>query len=449
MANLLRKLKIGSTEYPIQIGIHYGTCATAANTAAKVVTLTDSTGFELITGAIVAVKFTYANSVANPTLNVNSTGAKAIMRYGTTAVSTGTTTTGWIAGAIQMFVYDGTNWVRDYWNNTTYSLSTFGITATAAELNALPDHTHTVSHTPAGSVSKPTFTGSAVTSGTPSGSSSVASSTHTHSVTAAGSVSQPTFTGTEATLEVDFTPAGTVSKPSFTGSAATSGTPSGTATVASSTHTHEYTPAGTVSTPSFTGSAVNSGKPDTTNVTTIYSITGVGSLPSHTYTAPSFSGTVANQCLTLSFSAGSHSFSAGSLPSRSSAISMPNANHTHSVTASGSVSQPTFTGTEASTTSISGTASVASSTHTHSVTAKGSVSTPTFTGTEDTISITYTPAGTVSKPTFSGTAVTSGKPSASTSVASSGHTHDVTAEGSVSQPTFTGTAVSLTTSTPQ
>lgn len=430
MANLLRKLKIGSTEYPIQIGIHYGTCATAANTAAKVVTLTDATGFELVTGAIVAVKFTYANDAGSPTLNVNSTGAKAIMRYGTTAVSTGTTTSGWIAGAVQLFVYDGTNWVRDYWNNTTLS------------------HTHTVSHTPAGTVSKPTFSGTAVTSGTPSGSSSVASSGHTHSVTASGTVSQPTFTGTEATLEVDFTPAGTVSTPSFTGSAATSGAPSGTATVASSTHTHEYTPAGTVSTPSFTGSAVNSGKPDTTNVSTIYSITSVGTSPSHSYTAPSFSGSVTNQCLALSFSAGSHSFNAGTLPSRSS-VSMPNTNHTHSVTASGSVSQPTFTGTKASTTSISGTVSVASSGHTHSVTAKGSVSKPSFTGTEDTISITYTPAGTVSKPTFSGSAVTSGSPSASTSVASSGHTHSVTAAGSVSQPTFTGTAASLTTSTPQ
>ena len=184
---------------------------------------------------------------------------------------------------------------------------------------------------------------------------------------------------------VSHTPAGTVSKPTFTGSAVTSGTPSATATVASSTHTHKYTPAGTVSKPTFTGSAVTSGKPDTTNVTSIYSITGVGTLPSHSYTAPALTASVSNRCLTLSWSAGSHSFSAGSLPTRSSAISMPNTSHTHSVTAAGTVSQPTFTGTEASSTSISGTASVAKSDHTHGVTAAGTVSQPTFTGTAATL----------------------------------------------------------------
>jgi hypothetical protein len=48
------------------------------------------------------------------------------MRYGTTAASTGTTTTGWVAGAVQMLTYDGTNWIRDYWNNTTYSNAGLG-----------------------------------------------------------------------------------------------------------------------------------------------------------------------------------------------------------------------------------------------------------------------------------------------------------------------------------
>lgn len=96
----------------------YGVCEEAADTAAKTVTVPN---FSLEAGATVIVKFTNANSVASPTLNVNSTGAKAIKRYGTTDVSTGTTTTGWVAGAVQMFTYDGTNWIRDYWNNTTYS----------------------------------------------------------------------------------------------------------------------------------------------------------------------------------------------------------------------------------------------------------------------------------------------------------------------------------------
>lgn len=62
----------------------YGVCDTAAATAAKIV---DMTGFKLATGATIHVKFTNANSAASPTLNVNNTGAKAIVQYGTTVGS--------------------------------------------------------------------------------------------------------------------------------------------------------------------------------------------------------------------------------------------------------------------------------------------------------------------------------------------------------------------------
>lgn len=110
--------------------IYYGTCTTAAGTAAKVVTLTDSTGFTLQAGTMVAVKFSANNTASNPTLNVASSGAKSIKQYGTTAVGNGNQTTGWIAGAIQIFVYDGTNWIRDYWANTdantTYTNASLG-----------------------------------------------------------------------------------------------------------------------------------------------------------------------------------------------------------------------------------------------------------------------------------------------------------------------------------
>ena len=100
---------------------YYGECETDASTTAKVVNIPSFTSTSLIKGVKVTIKFKYANSVANPTLNVSETGAKSIMRYGTTAVSSGTTTTGWVAGSINTFTYDGTNWVREYWNNTTYS----------------------------------------------------------------------------------------------------------------------------------------------------------------------------------------------------------------------------------------------------------------------------------------------------------------------------------------
>ena len=113
---------------------YYGVCSTAAGTAAKTVTVDNS--FKLVTGVSVTIKFSDKNSASNPTLNVNGTGAKPLYRYGTTVVSTATTTSGWIAGSVQTFTYDGTGWVRDYWNNTTYSNASlgqgYGVCSTAA-----------------------------------------------------------------------------------------------------------------------------------------------------------------------------------------------------------------------------------------------------------------------------------------------------------------------------
>lgn len=87
-------------------GLFYATCATAAATTAKVATCS---GFTLTTGAVVAVKFTYTNTAASPTLNVNSTGAKSIAAYGTTALPINA----WAAGATVVFVYDGTQWIMN------------------------------------------------------------------------------------------------------------------------------------------------------------------------------------------------------------------------------------------------------------------------------------------------------------------------------------------------
>lgn len=92
MAKTLHKITIpDGTTLPIDGSKNnYGTCSTAAATAAKVATLTNSgaDNFDLSTGVTIHIKFTYSNTATSPTLNVNGTGAKAIMRYGTTAVST-------------------------------------------------------------------------------------------------------------------------------------------------------------------------------------------------------------------------------------------------------------------------------------------------------------------------------------------------------------------------
>ena len=81
---------------------HFGTCSTAAATAAKVVSCS---GFTLATGARIIVQFTVTNTASSPTLNVNSTGAKAIV-YRNAAI----TASNLAANRVYEFVYDGTNY---------------------------------------------------------------------------------------------------------------------------------------------------------------------------------------------------------------------------------------------------------------------------------------------------------------------------------------------------
>lgn len=77
----------------------YGTCSTAASTAAKAVTISD---FALQIGAYITIRFTYAVP-ANSTLNINSTSAKPIY-YNNEAITAGIID----AGDTVTFIYDGT-----------------------------------------------------------------------------------------------------------------------------------------------------------------------------------------------------------------------------------------------------------------------------------------------------------------------------------------------------
>lgn len=117
MGNNFNSIKLGSTQFDFR---PYAKCDTAAATAAKAVSVAN---FSVFSGASVTVKFTYANTAANPTLNVNSTGAKSIFYNGAALPSTQY----WAAGSVIEFIYDGTNWnvngtIKD--NNTTYSAAT-------------------------------------------------------------------------------------------------------------------------------------------------------------------------------------------------------------------------------------------------------------------------------------------------------------------------------------
>lgn len=93
----------------------YASCTTAAGTAAKTVACT---GYKLVTGAEITVKFSNTNTAANPTLNVNSTGAKPIYYRGA-AISAGYLA----ANRTYTFRYNGTQYelVGDINTNTTYT----------------------------------------------------------------------------------------------------------------------------------------------------------------------------------------------------------------------------------------------------------------------------------------------------------------------------------------
>lgn len=97
---------------------HYGTCSTSSTISAKVATLSDTQTFSLVTGATVTIRFTYANAYANPTLNVNDTGAKNI-RYRNANLQAGKI----VANSTHTFVYDGTYWqlIGDLDTNITYN----------------------------------------------------------------------------------------------------------------------------------------------------------------------------------------------------------------------------------------------------------------------------------------------------------------------------------------
>lgn len=227
------------------------------------------------------------------------------------------------------------------------------------------------SYQPAGSISQPSWTGTAATisvSGTPKG-----------SVTVSGKTA-----GSDETA--NYTPAGSISKPSWTGTAATitvSGTPKGSVTIGTGTGTANYTPAGSVTvTPSVT-----------MNTTTVNSITAVGSLPS-------WSGTVSGETLTIGWSA-------GTLPTKGTNTTV--ATGVKSATATGS-----FSGTGVQ---LTGSFTGSSSSATGSYTPAGSVGTPTFTGSGAVLSGSfsgssltstgsYTPAGSVGTPTFTGSSTT-------------------------------------------
>ena len=88
----------------LSLGRGLGSCDTVAATAAKEVTVE---GFALLPGAVIGVRFEYANTAENPTLNINGTGAAAIID----SVTNDAVHKSKMAAHTHFFQYDGAVWI--------------------------------------------------------------------------------------------------------------------------------------------------------------------------------------------------------------------------------------------------------------------------------------------------------------------------------------------------
>lgn len=95
--------------------VAWGTCSTAAATAAKVITISGNTNWTLAAGSIIGVKFSATNTAQNPTFNVNNTGAKKVW-YNTGVITTGSLSYAGVANRPMYYMYDGTQYVALGWS---------------------------------------------------------------------------------------------------------------------------------------------------------------------------------------------------------------------------------------------------------------------------------------------------------------------------------------------
>ena len=202
----------------------------------------------------------------------------------------------------------------------------------------------TANYTPAGSVSKPTFAGTAATlshaahkhngtlSTSDSGVKSLSHAAHSHTIT--GSATS-TWTGTKASIVA----AGSVSQPTFTGAAVS------------------YTPAGNVSVTQNAYHATVEGEVLTltpANIAASFSGTAASITAKGTVSKPSFTGSGVDYTPAGSVTTTLENLKASSATVTAHSVSIPDTvtidNATigaHSYTPTGSVSQPSFTGTGA------------------------------------------------------------------------------------------------------
>lgn len=87
-------------------GAFRGTCHTAADAGAKIVTCPDAA--ELHDGDLLVCAFTYGNAAPSPTLKLGSTAAAAVVSRGSDSLSS---SDWWAAGDYVLFQFDAARWV--------------------------------------------------------------------------------------------------------------------------------------------------------------------------------------------------------------------------------------------------------------------------------------------------------------------------------------------------
>ena len=174
--------------------------------------------------------------------------------------------------------------------------------------------------------------------------------------TPAGTVSKPTFTGTQGTVSVSGTPSGTI----------------GTSTASASDNTFRMA----VTVPSM---SVTLNTPTTSQIKPVSNVGSATAGTAASCTLPTLTTSVANETLTISWTAGSFSANTPTqvtLPTFGEPIDCVTGlagGSTPSTTANGNYVKLNFTG--------------ANTTSTGSFTPAGTVSQPTFTGTEGTVTV--------------------------------------------------------------
>ena len=434
--------------------IVYGTCSTAADTAAKVITISGNTKWSLTSGSIIVIKFSATNTASNPTFNVNSTGAKSIW-YNTALITTSNLGYAGTANRPMQFMYDGTQFIFIGWSydtNSTYSQASLGqgygtcstAASTAAKVVTLSNYSLATGgivsvkfdyDVPAGATmninskgAKAIYhKGAAITAGVIEAGdiATFIYSTNYHLIAIdratakatqsvdglmssedkkkldgiaenANNYSHPTYTSktsgfykvtvdgsghvsaTTAVTKSDITGLGIATNDVMVGATSTTAGKAGLVPSSSAgdqdkflkadgswtsiSHTHKVTAAGSIGNKTaggsvsstftgtahnhtFTGDTVTSGGPTSGGTTSIYSITSVGTLP--TVELPTVSVSYSAGTLTINHNQGS--YTAGTLPTRSNAITVATGTHTHNVGVTGSIENTTAGGSVSST----------------------------------------------------------------------------------------------------